>query len=142
MRMNKVCSTNFVKIFKIFNNQLNDIFHKKTKRLKDWSIRASKGEKLYQYLKIITTKDDIRIEIDVLFDKVIDDYLFYNYNILFNNNKLMFHYEPTHHEHFQPHINVYINQKELRNQKGEGIHVLSHKYHPFDIIKIIQRYFR
>jgi len=82
MRMSKVCSTNFVKIFKLFNNQL---FHKKTKRLKGGSIRATKGEKLYHYLKSITTNDDIRIEIDVLFDKVIDDYLFYNYNILFTN---------------------------------------------------------
>ncbi len=77
-----------------------------------------------------------------MYDKEKNDYLYYTYNILFNQNKLMFHYEPTHREHFQPHINVYIQEKELKNIKGEGIHILSHKYHPFEIIDIIERYFR
>ena len=53
----------------------------------------------------------------------------------------MFHYEPTHIEHFQPHINVYVEDKEPKNSKGEGIHIVSHKYHPFEILSLIKRYF-
>jgi len=77
----------------------------------------------------------------VLYDKIEDNYLYYTYNIFFENNKLMFHYEPTHREHFQPHINVYIGGKELQNAGGEGIHIISHKYHPLEILSLIERYF-
>jgi hypothetical protein len=54
----------------------------------------------------------------------------------------MFHYEPTHKEHFQPHINVYVEEKELKNLKGEGVHIISQKYHQFEILALIERYFR
>ncbi len=87
------------------------------------------------------SKAGVTIEADVLYDKVSDDYLYYSYNIFFGNNKLMFHYEPTHKEHFQPHINVYAEGKELQNADGEGIHILSHKYHPLEILSLIKRYF-
>jgi len=37
----------------------------------------------------------------------------------------MFHYEPTHTEHFQPHINVYTREK---NWKTAGDEVFSYHY--------------
>lgn len=50
-------------------------------------------------------------------------------------------YEPTHKEHFRPHINVYVEEKEPENLRGEGVHILSPKYHPFEILSLIERYF-
>ncbi|MCP4352759.1 MAG: hypothetical protein GY795_45480 [Desulfobacterales bacterium] len=104
-------------------------------------MREPKNSVWYEYEKRLVSKQEVSIEIDVLYDKITDDYLYYNYNIFFENNKLMFHYEPTHKEHFQPHINVYVEDKELKNAKGEGIHIISHKYHPFEILALIERYF-
>ena len=137
----RVYNDNFVKIFKTFENRLNSIFQGKTKFLKGGDVKTPKDSIYYRYQKNLVSKTDTNIEIKILYDKEADDYLYYTYNIFFNNNKLMFHYEPTHKEHFQPHINVYIEDNELKNIKGEGIHILSHKYHPFEILDIIERYF-
>jgi hypothetical protein len=91
--------------------------------------------------KSLSQKENVTLEINVLYDKVVDDYLYYTYNIFFENSKLMFHYEPTHKEHFQPHINVYVAGRELQNAGGEGIHIISHKYHPLEVLSLIERYF-
>jgi len=104
-------------------------------------IRFNKTSGIYNYRKKIISKNTTLIDISIVFDQLTNDYFYYNYNILFKDNKLMFHYEPTHKEHFQPHINIYMNNKEFQNVKGEGIHILSHKYHPFEIFMIIERYF-
>ncbi len=139
--METVCSDNFIKIFSVFENRLNSIFQGKTDFLKGGNVRNPKNSVYYEYEKRLISKAGVTIEIDVLYDKIEDDYLYYTYNIFFENNKLMFHYEPTHKEHFQPHINVYAEQKELQNFKGEGVHILSHKYHPLELFAIIERYF-
>jgi len=139
--MKQIQADNFVKTFKEFENRLNSFFQGKTKFLKGGDVKISRNSIYYRYEKRIVSKTDTDIEIKILYDKEKNDYLYYTYNILFNQNKLMFHYEPTHREHFQPHINVYIQEKELKNINGEGIHILSHKYHPFEIIDIIERYF-
>jgi len=139
--MEQIQTDNFVKTFKEFEKRLNSIFQGKTKLLKGGDVKTSRNSIYYRYQKKIVSKTDTDIEIKILYDKEKDDYLYYTYNILFNQNKLMFHYEPTHREHFQPHINVYIQDKELKNIKGEGIHIISHKYHPFELIDMIERYF-
>jgi len=140
--MEKVHSDNFVKIFKAFENRLNSIFQGKTKTLVGGDVRSPNNAFFCRYKKTLVSKECVEIEIKILYDKENDDYLYYTYNIFFNdNNKLMFHYEPTHKEHFQPHINVYVDSKELQNKRGEGIHIISHKYHPFEILDLIERYF-
>ncbi|MCP4108408.1 MAG: hypothetical protein GY749_23170 [Desulfobacteraceae bacterium] len=139
--MEKVCSENFIKIFSEFENRLNSVFQKNTKLLQGGNVRNPKKAVWYQYKKKLVSKDDVAIEIKVLYDKENDDYIYYSYNILFGGNKMLFHYEPTHKEHFQPHINVYVEEKELKNLKGEGIHIVSHKYHPFEILALTERYF-
>ncbi len=139
--MDTVCSENFVSIFKIFENRLNSVFQKNTESLKGGSVRSPRNSIYYHYEKRLVSKEKTIIDINVLYDKETDDYLYYTYNIFFNNNKLMFHYEPTHKEHFQPHINVYVEDKEMKNLRGEGIHIISPKYHPFEILNLIERYF-
>ncbi len=139
--METVCKDNFVKIFTEFENRLNAIFQRKTEFLRGGSVRDPKNASCYEYEKRLISKENVTLEINVLYDKIEDNYLYYTYNIFFEKNKLMFHYEPTHKEHFQPHINVYVEQKELQNFKGEGVHILSHKYHPLEIFAIIERYF-
>jgi len=141
INIKKVNSNNFINIFCKFENKINAIFHKNTKLLEGGKIRFNKASGIYSYRKKIISKSIISIDISVVFDQLNNDYFYYSYNILFKNNKLMFHYEPTHKEHFQPHINIYMNNKEFQNVKGEGIHILSHKYHPFEIFFIIERYF-
>lgn len=136
-----VNSLNFVKTFKTFENRLNSIFQGKTEVLVGGDIRTPKHSIWYRYKKRLVSKEGVEIDINVWYDKKNNDYLYYNYNIFFNNNKLMFHYEPTHKEHFQPHINVYVDAKELRTAGGEGIHIISQKYHPSEIISLIERYF-
>jgi len=139
--MEKICSRNFVSEFRSFENQLNAIFQRDTKLIRGGNVRISKGKGPFRYRKKLVSKKDITIEISVFYDKAEEDYLYYNYNIFFDSNKLMFHYEPSHKEHFQPHINVYADGKEFRNAGGEGIHILSHKYHPSEILSLIERYF-
>jgi len=139
--MEKICSQNFVSVFRSFENRLNAIFQRDTKLLEGGNVRIPKGRGPLRYRKKLVSKEDVTIEISVFYDKIEDDYLYYSYNIFFDNNKLMFHYEPSHKEHFQPHINVYADGKEFRNAGGEGIHILSHKYHPFEILALIERYF-
>ena len=139
--MENICSHNFIRIFRTFENRLNSIFQGKTDFLRGGNVRNPKNSIYYEYEKRLISKDGVTIEADVLYDKIGDDYLYYSYNILFENNKLMFHYEPTHEEHFQPHVNVYVGGKELQNAGGEGIHILSHKYHPLEILSLIERYF-
>ncbi len=139
--MENICADNFVRIFSGFENRLNAVFQRNTKLVEGGCVRISKQTGPYRYNKKLVSKDGITIEIRVLYDKIGDDYLYYSYNIFFENNKLMFHYEPSHKEHFQPHINVYVEQKELQNLKGEGVHILSHKYHPLEIFAMIERYF-
>ena len=139
--MEKICSRNFVSEFRSFENQLNAIFQRDTKLIRGGNVRISKGKGPFRYRKKLVSKKDITIEISVFYDKAEEDYLYYNYNIFFDSNKLMFHYEPSHKEHFQPHINVYADGKEFRNAGGEGIHILSHKYHPSEILSVIERYF-
>ncbi len=141
MKMETVCKDNFVRIFSQFENRLNAIFQKKTEILRGGSVRDPKHASCYEYVKKLVSKGDVTLDINVLYDKIEDDYLYYSYNIFFDNNKLMFHYEPTHKEHFQPHINVYADGKELQNADGEGIHILSHKYHPLEILSLLERYF-
>lgn len=116
-------------------------FQRKTEFLSGGGIREPKNSNCYEYAKKIVSKERVTIQIDVLYDKIREDYLYYNYNIFFEKNKLMFHYEPMHKEHFQPHINVYVEEKELKNIRGEGIHIISHKYHPFEILALTERYF-
>jgi hypothetical protein len=139
--MENICADNFIRIFSLFENRLNAVFQKNTKSLQGGNVRNPKKAVWYQYKKKIVSKEDVMIEIKVLYDKEADDYLYYSYNIFFENSKLMFHYEPTHREHFQPHINVYVAGKELQNAGGEGIHIISHKYHPLEILAMIERYF-
>ena len=139
--MEKVHSKNFTKIFKAFENRLNSFFQGTTKVLVGGDVRSPKNSLYYRYKKNLVSKEGVEIEIKILYDKENDDYMYYTYNIFFNNNKLMFHYEPTHKEHFQPHINVYVNSRELQNTAGEGVHIISHKYHPFEIVDLIERYF-
>ncbi len=144
--MENICSANFKKIFLDFNNKLNAIFQGKTESLEGGRIQIllPKSPNILQYKKSIVSKDGVTIEISIAYDSVKDDYLFYTYNIFWGTNgttKLMFHYEPTHTEHFQPHINVYLEEKELKNLRREGIHIISHKYHPFEIFVFIERYF-
>ena len=139
--MEKICNDNFVKIFTEFEKGLNAVFQRKTEFLKGGSVRDPKNASCYEYEKRLVSKENVTLEINVLYDKIEDNYLYYTYNIFFENNKLMFHYEPTHKEHFQPHINVYIGGKELQNAGGEGIHIISHKYHPLEILSLIERYF-
>jgi hypothetical protein len=134
-------SENFVSIFKSFENRLNAVFQRNTKLLEGGNVQISKGKGPFRYGKKLISKDDVTIEISVFYDKIGDDYLYYNYNIFFDSSKLMFHYEPSHKEHFQPHINVYVGGKELQNAGGEGIHIISHKYHPLEILAVIERYF-
>ena len=141
MKMETVCKDNFVRIFSQFENRLNAIFQKKTEILRGGSVRDPKHASCYEYVKKLVSKGDVALDINVLYDKIEDDYLYYSYNIFFDSNKLMFHYEPTHKEHFQPHINVYADGKELQNADGEGIHILSHKYHPLEILSLLERYF-
>jgi len=138
--MEQVCSDNFSEIFKSFENRLNSLFQGNTKVLEGGAVRNPKNSIYYRYRKRIVSKSDTEIEISIFYDKEKDDYLYYTYNMFFNNNKLMFHYEPTHKEHFQPHVNVYVDDRELRNSPGEGFHILSHKYHPFEILDMIKRY--
>jgi hypothetical protein len=140
--MEPVCSHNFSDIFQSFENRLNSLFQGNTKVLEGGDVRSPRNSIYYRYRKRIVSKSDTEIEISVYYDKEKDDYLYYTYNIFFNNNKLMFHYEPTHKEHFQPHINVYVDDRELKNVLGEGFHILSHKYHPFQIFDMIERYLR
>jgi len=139
--METVCNDSFVKIFTEFEKGLNAVFQRKTEFLKGGSVRDPKNASCYEYEKRLVSKENVTLEINVLYDKIEDNYLYYTYNIFFENNKLMFHYEPTHKEHFQPHINVYIAGKELQNAGGEGIHIISHKYHPLEILSLIERYF-
>jgi len=138
--MENICSDNFLKIFKTFENRLNSFFQGNTKILVGGDVRSPKNSIYYKYRKRIVSKSDTEIEISVFYDKENDDYVYYAYNMFFNNNKLMFHYEPTHKEHFQPHVNVYIDDKELENVVGEGFHIISHKYHPFEILDMTERY--
>ena len=139
--MEQVCSDNFSEIFKSFENRLNSLFQGNTKVPEGGAVRNPKNSICYRYRKRIVSKSDTEIEISIFYDKEKDDYLYYTYNMFFNNNKLMFHYEPTHKEHFQPHVNVYVDDRELRNSPGEGFHILSHKYHPFEILALLERYF-
>jgi len=139
--MEKVCSENFIKIFGGFEKRLNAFFQKNTKIIQGGNVRNPKKAVWYQYRKKLISKDDVAIEIRILYDRENDDYIYYSYNIIFGNNKLMFHYEPTHKEHFQPHVDVYAEGNELKNFRGEGIHILSHKYHPLEILAVIERYF-
>jgi hypothetical protein len=132
---------NFIKIFSAFENRLNSVFQGKTKVLVGGNVRTAKLTGPYSYKKKLVSKDDVTIEVSILYDSVADEYLFYTYNIFFEKTKIMFHYEPTHKEHFQPHINVYLEGTELKNLKGEGIHIISHQYHPFEILAFIERYF-
>ncbi|MBF0398608.1 MAG: hypothetical protein HQK78_17665 [Desulfobacterales bacterium] len=141
METDKICSENFTGTFCLFDRHMNAFFQKKTELLSGGSIREPKNSDCYTYGKKLVSKENVVIEIDILYDKMKDDYIYYNYNIFFNKNKLMFHYEPTHREHFQPHINVYVEEKELKNLSGESIHIISHKYHPFEILALIKRYF-
>jgi len=141
MKMETVCKDNFVRIFSQFENRLNAVFQRNTELIRGGNIRSPSRTDPYKYEKKLVSKKEVTIDIGVVYDKIEDDYLYYSYNIFFDNNKLMFHYEPTHKEHFQPHINVYADGKELRNAGGEGIHILSHKYHPFEILSVIERYF-
>jgi len=141
METENVCSENFIKIFASFDRQLNTIFQRKTELLSGGAIREPKNSNCYEYSKKLASKEKVIIEIDVIYNKMKEDYLYYNYNIFFEKNKLMFHYEPTHKEHFQPHINVYVAEKELKNIRGEGIHIISHKYHPLEILALVERYF-
>jgi hypothetical protein len=140
--MDPVCSHNFSGIFKLFENRLNSLFQGNTKIIEGGDVRSPRNSIYYRYRKRIVSKSDTEIEISVYYDKEKDDYLYCTYNIFFNNNRLMFHYEPTHKEHFQPHINVYVDDKELKNRLGEGFHILSHKYHPFEILDMTERYLR
>jgi len=139
--MEKLCSQNFVRVFSSFENHLNALFQRNTELIRGGNIRSPSRKDPYRYEKKLVSKKNVTIEISVFYDKIRDDYLYYSYNILFENNKLMFHYEPTHEEHFQPHVNVYTDGKELQNAGGEGIHILSHKYHPLEILSLIERYF-
>ena len=139
--MEKLCSQNFIRVFSSFENRLNAVFQRDTELIRGGNIRSPSRTDPYKYEKKLVSKKEVTIDIGVVYDKIEDDYLYYSYNIFFDNNKLMFHYEPTHKEHFQPHINVYADGKELRNAGGEGIHILSHKYHPFEILSVIERYF-
>ncbi len=140
--MEKVCSRNFIKIFAMFENRLNAAFQGKTEFLRGGSVNDIRRSGCYEYEKRLVSKDKVTLEVDILFDKLRDDYLYYSYNIFFGkDNKPMFHYEPTHTEHFQPHANVYIGKQELENDRGEGIHIITHKYHPFEILSMIERYF-
>ncbi len=139
--MKKICSQNFVRVFRQFENRLNAIFQRNTELVEGGNVRSSRQKDPYRYKKKLISKENVTVEIRVVYDKVADDYLYYSYNIFFENSKLMFHYEPTHKEHFQPHINVYVGGEELRNTGGEGIHILSHKYHPFEILALLERYF-
>ena len=129
------------KFFSSFENRLNAVFQRDTELIRGGNIRSPSRTDPYKYEKKLVSKKEVTIDIGVVYDKIEDDYLYYSYNIFFDNNKLMFHYEPTHKEHFQPHINVYADGKEFRNAGGEGIHILSHKYHPFEILSVIERYF-
>jgi hypothetical protein len=139
--MEKVCSLNFIKIFAVFEKRLNAAFQGNTEFLRGGSINYIRKSGCYEYEKRLVSKNSVKLEIDILFDRTGDDYLYYSYNIFFGGNRLMFHYEPTHTEHFQPHINVYTGEKELENSRGEGIHIITHKYHPFEILSMIERYF-
>jgi len=139
--MERVCSLNFIKIFSVFEKRLNAAFQGNTKLLRGGSIDYIRNLEYYEYEKRLVSKKDVTLEIDILFDRIEDDYLYYSYNIFFDRNKLMFHYEPTHTEHFQPHINVHIGENELENSRGEGIHIITQKYHPFEILAMIERYF-
>jgi len=119
--MEKICSFNFIKTFALFEKRLNAIFQGNTELLRGGSINYIKKSGCYEYEKRIVSKKDIKLEIDILFDRTEDDYLYYSYNIFFGINKLMFHYEPTHTEHFQPHINVYIGKKRTgKQQRGRN----------------------
>jgi len=139
--MEKICSLNFIKIFAMFENRLNVAFQRNTEFLRGGSINDIRKSGCYEYEKRLVSKDNVTLEVDILFDRTQDDYLYYSYNIFFGKNKLMFHYEPTHTEHFQPHVNVYVGEKELKNDREEGIHIITHKYHPFEILSMIERYF-
>ncbi len=139
--MEKLCSDNFIKLFSEFENRLNAVFQRNTKFLRGGSVREPSYSKCYEYTKRLVSKEDVTVEIDVLYDKTKDAYIYYTYNIFFEQNKIMFHYEPTHTEHFQPHINIYTENRELKNSRGEGIHIISHEYHPFELLEFIERYF-
>ena len=141
IKSNKISSDNFTKTFNIFERELNTLFHRKTQSITGGNVREPKNAYCYIYAKQLKSKENLTIEIDVLYDKMNEDYIYYNYNIFFNNNKLILHYEPTHKEHFQPHINVYVEGKELQNSQREGIHIIYPKYHPFEILSLIKRYF-
>ena len=141
LKKETVTSYNFVEIFCVFENCLNNLFQGQTELLQGGRIRVNKSLNIFHYEKMIKSKGNVTVEVDIIYNKVKDDYLYYSYNIIFDSNKLLLHYEPSHKENFQPHINIYTNNTEFQNSKGESIHILSHMYHPFEILLIIKRYF-
>jgi hypothetical protein len=139
--MQKVCADTFITIFSEFDNKLNAVFQGKTNVLKGGRVRIARLSGLCRYKKHLVSKEGVTIDSSILYDTEANAYLFYTYNIFFEKTKLMFHYEPTHKEHFQPHINVYLEKRELKNLRGEGIHIMSHQYHPFELLAFMERYF-
>lgn len=117
--MENICSDNFIRIFSEFENKLNLIFQGKTRTLEGGSIRVSKLSGPCRYKKKLVSKDGVTIEIGILYDTVADEYLYYTYNIFFEKTKLMFHYEPTHKEHFQPHIVFAITASRISDKYPE-----------------------
>jgi len=88
--MEKVCSLNFIKIFAIFEKRLNAAFQGNTEILRGGSINYIIKSECYEYEKRLVSNNDVTLEIDILFDRTEDDYLYYSYNIFFGRNKLMF----------------------------------------------------
>jgi hypothetical protein len=76
-----ICTHNFIRIFSSFDNRLNLIFQKNTKFLRGGSVRKPKNSVWYEYEKRLVSKNDVIIEIDILYDKIRDDYLYYSYNV-------------------------------------------------------------
>ena len=82
--MEKICSRNFVSIFRSFENRLNAIFQRDTKLLEGGNVRIPKGRGPLRYRKKLVSKEDVTIEISVFYDKIEDDYLYYSYNIFWH----------------------------------------------------------
>ena len=68
---------NFVEIFCVFENCLNNLFQGQTELLQGGRIRINKNLNIFHYEKKIKSKDNVTVEIDIIYNKIKNDYLYY-----------------------------------------------------------------
>jgi len=73
--MESINSHNFIKMFRNFENRLNAMFRGNTDFLRGGNVRNPKNSVCYEYEKRLVSKTGVTVEVDVLYDKIEDDYL-------------------------------------------------------------------